>query len=58
MESTKEFCNGKRIVAIDDSLDTYTDNPIFQKKLDMANEMLKNVTLPPEYWESRAKLSK
>lgn len=36
------------IVRIDNSLEKFKDLPIFQDKVDKANEMLKNVGLPKE----------
>ncbi|HTD41515.1 MAG TPA: hypothetical protein VK671_12890 [Mucilaginibacter sp.] len=34
------------VVIIDDSLDKYKDLPLFQEKVDKANEMLRTVGLP------------
>ncbi len=36
------------IVRIDNSLEKFKDLPIFQDKVDKANEMLKNVGLPKD----------
>jgi hypothetical protein len=36
------------IVVIDDSLEKYKDMPLFQDKVDMANEMLRTVGLPKD----------
>ena len=36
------------IVRIDNSLEKFKDLPIFQDKVDKANEMLENVGLPKE----------
>ena len=36
------------IVRIDNSLEKYKDLPIFQDKVEKANEMLKNVGLPKD----------
>lgn len=42
----------KSMVRINDSLDKYNDLPIFQEKLDKANETLKRVGMPkPELYE-------
>jgi len=34
------------VVRIDNSLEQFKDQPIFQEKVDKANEMLKNIGLP------------
>jgi len=34
------------VVVIDDSLEKYKDLPLFQEKVDKANEMLRTVGLP------------
>jgi hypothetical protein len=34
------------IVQIDDSLEQYKEKPLFQEKVDKANEILKNIGLP------------
>ena len=36
-------------VIIDNSLEKYNDMPIFQKKVDKANEMLRTVGLPKQW---------
>ena len=43
------------IVRIDNSLKKYKDLPVFQKKLDMANEMLQKYGVPDAYWKSQTK---
>ena len=50
MKTIDELNDKKVIVRIDESLDKYNDSPIFQKKLDMANEFLLKHGLPKEYW--------
>ncbi|NCU32554.1 MAG: hypothetical protein EOM23_06400 [Candidatus Moranbacteria bacterium] len=47
MKTIKEL-NDKKIpiVRIDDSLDKYKTLPVFQDKVDKANEMLRTVGLP------------
>ncbi len=42
------------IVVIDDSLKKYKDSPLFQDKVDKANEMLKTVGLP-DFTKRKAK---
>ena len=37
------------IVVIDNSLEKYKDMPIFQDKVDKANEMLRTVGLPSQF---------
>ena len=47
MKTIKELNNSKApIVRIDNSLEKYKQMPIFQEKLDMANEMLKKYGIP------------
>lgn len=36
------------VVVIDDSLEKYKDFPLFQEKVDKANEMLRTVGLPKD----------
>ncbi len=47
MKTVQEL-NEKKIpiIRIDNSLEKYTSMPIFQEKVDKANEMLKTVGLP------------
>jgi len=47
MKNIKEL-NEKKvpIVRIDQSLELYKDQPIFQEKVDKANQIIKNVGLP------------
>ena len=51
MKSIKEL-NHKKIpgIIIDNSLEKYKNMPIFQEKLDMANEMLQKIGLPREFY--------
>jgi hypothetical protein len=46
MRAKKEADIQKGIVTIDNSLKKYKDMPLFQDKVDKANEMLRTVGLP------------
>jgi len=47
MKTIKELNKRKEpIVRIDDSLEKYKKMPIFQEKLDLANEVLQTVGIP------------
>ena len=52
MKTIKEL-NSKRvpIVRIDNSLEKYKKMPIFQEKLDLANEVLQTFGAPKMYYE-------
>ena len=52
MKTIKELNNKKvPIVRIDNSLEKYKNMPIFQEKLDLANEVLRTVGPPAMYFE-------
>ena len=54
MKTIKELNNKKLpIVRIDNSLEKYKNMPIFQDKVDKANEVLKSVGLPKEALKSK-----
>lgn len=54
--TTKEFDNIRNPkIRTDKSLDKYTEKPIFQEKLDEANETLSRVPLPKKYLKSKSK---
>lgn len=48
MKTKKNNKDKKPIVKIDRSLDKYVDMPLFQEKVDRANEVLNRVGLPKE----------
>ncbi len=50
MNKTIQSLNKRKIpiVKIDDSLNEYSTKPIFQKKLDKANKILKTAGLPKQ----------
>lgn len=45
MEQKELFDIKSTVVTIDESLDKYNDMPIFQEKVDKANEAMRNVDL-------------
>ncbi len=45
MEQKELFDIKSTVVTIDESLDKYNDMPIFQEKLDKANEAMRNIDL-------------
>jgi len=52
MKTIKELNNKKVPIArIDNSLEKYKNMPIFQEKLDLANEVLRTVGPPAMYFE-------